>query len=741
LNDYFLNPNIAQNATNTISDDTLYKIMSATSTVLTTNSGLNSSGSAGSTFRIHPVFDQLWTGANANIKTNAIIKVLGGTIAGNLQGTGSLALLGTSGTTTLSLTGSAPIYESLMTGTGTLAFGTGASITATGVTLAAPSISVTGATLIADGLVSTSGNITLDSSAVTVGKLKGNNAVTASGDLVLQNNATLQQLATTTTAEYSLEIAATNVTVNSGSKISASGRGYLSPNAAGHRGFNNTIVPAWNTSVSQNAAGSHGGRGGGWGTANEVYGSFANPYTSGASASFGMYNSNGGTAGGGIIRITLGGSGTIQVDGTIENSGADLSSCSGGQGGTGAGGSIYLSGGTLAGSGTVFANGGIASCNVAGGGGGRVAAYFTTLSGNYAWPPTSTWGLRAYGGYRTTGQDQNNGGAGTVYVKLPTDTYGRMALINDSRMVMNSAYTNEPYTTLIVPAVAASTGLTTNTLTAAGGTFNETAGSTGYLAGYAVNPNTAQNATAALSDDALFRITNHTESVLTTASDLAAVGASGNNFRIHPVFDQLFLTNNVVKTNAGIFTRALTLFNGQQIGTGSIAVNSSGNITATGTTNLVTLFSELASAGTIRLTGGTFTFPDAASLSVTFTNSTLTSTGAITTSSGGVTLDNSTLTIGKLRSAGSDGGPDGSALAINSAGALTLQNNALLQQTLTTTTAEYTLEIQAAGLNLSSGSRISATGRGYYNGDYASYYGYFRGFGNVNVGGWGGATG
>jgi hypothetical protein len=819
LTGFYLNPNTAQNATSTLADDSVFPVTGYTGTTLTTTSGLSGVATAGNTFRIHPTFDDLRVLGNAIVKTNALIRTLGATITGTVVGAGSVAVNGNLGVT---LGGVVPLYEVNIGGSGTLAFTSGANISAVGSTFAAPSITVTGATLAADRLVSTVGGITIDSSTVTLTRPKGQNAVTAAGDLVLQNNATLQQATTTASAEYSLEIQAANVSVAAGSRVSASAAGFNSPGTNGWKGYGNVVQPSFNGSTNIGAGGSHGGRGGASGGhyANETYGSITNPNTSGSSGSRAAcsgvwmgtwgWGTNGTICsnGGGVVRMVATGTGsnngTITVNGSIESNAQDGSSWSSG----GAGGSVHLTGGTLSGTGTVTSTGGYG--NIGSGGGGRIAAYVSSASGSFAWPPTATWGFRAYGGFTsTTQQVTTNGGSGTVYVKLAGDTDGRLAILrNPNFPVTNPARTwgEQPYTVVNVPTSTVSTALSATTLSGAATTFNESVGQTDFLVGYYLNPKTAQNATSAVSDDTLFKITSQTSQNLVTAGNLTSLATSGDTFRVHPVFDSLFIGNGeVLLTNATIYAKNVgTVASGliASASTGAIAYRGTGAINLAGTASFLTFteffttgavtmgggtfslpvdgatvgsmsgttantilagggaltattggisltgasgnsatLSAITSPGAVNLVGGTYTATDITADSFTATNSTLTATGLLTTLTGGVTFDNTTATMGKLRSAGADGGPSGAGLAISSAGALTLQNNALLQQTATVPTAEYSLEIQASGLNLAAGSRISATGRGYHNGDYTSYQGYFRSFGNINVGGWGGATG
>ena len=101
---------------------------------------------------------------------------------------------------------------------------------------------------------------------------------------------------------------------------------------------------------------------------------------------------------GGDLRIIV--DGKLQLDGRISAEGV---TGPGINSGGGAGGAIWLSAGTLSGSGIVSVNGGAANAQGGGGGGGRIALYYNSNS--------FAGSLTAYGG-----AGFNYGGAGTIYV-------------------------------------------------------------------------------------------------------------------------------------------------------------------------------------------------------------------------------------------------------------------------------------------------------------------------------------
>ncbi len=186
-----------------------------------------------------------------------------------------------------------------------------------------------------------------------------------------------------------------NVTLHFGSRINVSGGGFPGGQGPG-RGSNGT---------QQTLGGAGGGYGGSGGTngapAGTIYGSYAEPTDlgSGGGASF----SGGlGTPGGGAIRLSV--SGVLTLSGSITANGTPVS-CGNTQtqGGSGSGGSVWITAGSIVGNGTISAAGG-GGC--AAGGGGRVAVYSSSSA-----PLTAN--ITANGGY-----GNGIGGPGTVYRSL-----------------------------------------------------------------------------------------------------------------------------------------------------------------------------------------------------------------------------------------------------------------------------------------------------------------------------------
>lgn len=169
-------------------------------------------------------------------------------------------------------------------------------------------------------------------------------------------------------------IEAGSLTVASGARISADGRGYAQgagPGAGGDSGV----------------GGGHGGMGGGANGSNggATYGSAGEPAQPGSggrgSSRWGTWAYGGN--GGGVVRIKI--ADELVLDGVITADGATAVFVSAGDccasGSGGAGGSVWIEAGVLRGSGSVHANGGQGVAGGADGGGGRLAIYYALDGG------------------------------------------------------------------------------------------------------------------------------------------------------------------------------------------------------------------------------------------------------------------------------------------------------------------------------------------------------------------------
>lgn len=185
-----------------------------------------------------------------------------------------------------------------------------------------------------------------------------------------------------------------DVTVDAGSGISADGLGFLRSEGPGAGGYR--------------SGGSHGGYGGmgSGGAINAPYGFLSAPTSLGSGGGHKITAGEGG----GALKLNV--TDTLTVNGTISANGADCSF--GDHSGGGAGGSVWLIANTLAGTGSIAADGGD-GYNTAGGGGagGRISLQWN--SGNRTFSGT----IRAQGG--ASGINGVVGHHGTLYVYVPDD--------------------------------------------------------------------------------------------------------------------------------------------------------------------------------------------------------------------------------------------------------------------------------------------------------------------------------
>ncbi len=218
--------------------------------------------------------------------------------------------------------------------------------------------------------------------------------------LTVKTGARLTSPASTATETKSLSLVVGGVlTIEDGGSIDVTGRGY--PAGATYSG----------NVESTNAAGSHLGVGGVYPNAAKAltYGSVERPREAGS----GSWGGNG-RSGGGVIRIEAG---SVVLGGPTASILAN-----GGAGGyaDGAGGSIWITAGTLTGNGLIEAAGG--NTFYRRGGGGAVTVEYGASSG------TALTRVNARGG--GTGSSAENGGAGTVCLKGPGATYGTLRVDN-----------------------------------------------------------------------------------------------------------------------------------------------------------------------------------------------------------------------------------------------------------------------------------------------------------------------
>lgn len=242
---------------------------------------------------------------------------------------------------------------------------------------------------------------------------KSSTATNTIDNLLIQSGGTLTHNANTTVKAEWIDVTATSVTVDAGGKIYALGLGYTAGNG-----------PGAGTGDSGGAYGGNGGQGG-TGTPGTAYGSITAPDDLGSGGA--------GTAGGGLIKLTV--SGTTNIDGLVTTEGVPISSSP-----TGSGGSIYINTGILIGAGTITASGGAQTNTVgadAAGGGGRIALYYTSK--------TFPGSIKAVGGRSSVNNGAMQGGAGTIFEKQ-TSGIGRVTA--DNTGTYSGITTKTPFDTL-----------------------------------------------------------------------------------------------------------------------------------------------------------------------------------------------------------------------------------------------------------------------------------------------------
>ena len=219
--------------------------------------------------------------------------------------------------------------------------------------------------------------------------------------IILRNNAVLTHSPATAMEEYKLVLTiAESVTVNTGSKIDVSGRGYPA-------GYTWSVDGAKQTDYNSNwyyVGASYGGYGYPYKDENylDTYGDFKNPNElgSGGGVLHSSYVKNS-RAGGGLIRLKAS---KLTLDGQILANGK-------GYYGSGSGGGIRIDVNQLTKTqpgGLISANGGgYSNINNRAGGGGRVAIYCQSFDFDLV-------NVQAFGGSSSGSKD---GGAGTVYLE------------------------------------------------------------------------------------------------------------------------------------------------------------------------------------------------------------------------------------------------------------------------------------------------------------------------------------
>jgi hypothetical protein len=194
----------------------------------------------------------------------------------------------------------------------------------------------------------------------------------------------------------------------------------------------------------------------------------------------------------------------------------------------GAGGSIYLNGGAISGTGTLSSVGGVGTSAVigAGGGGGRIAIHATSLGGNFSGVSNQIANLKAWGG---TGGSRH-ASAGTIYLRNKANLYGDL--------IVNNNANRKDYTTPIRTPAGGFIEQITNSTANLTHNHREFTWDTRLIEGLYINPNTAQGNR--------FEVLSHIVDDIITTSGLVSVGAGAVNasYSLSAIFNNIYIYNN-----------------------------------------------------------------------------------------------------------------------------------------------------------------------------------------------------
>ena len=342
-------------------------------------------------------------------------------------------------------------------------------------------------------------------------------------NIILRNNAVLTHtVAAATSNAYGIELTADQIFIDSTSQINVSAKGYSSSSYG--------ILRVPSASGGQNLSGTHyvGGCHGGIGGRNQGSSSclsYGNPFLPFELGSSGAYTDGNwrATTGGGRVKLKV--LGILSNDGSIKADGQDSASSPNNYLMGGSGGSVLIDAKTITGTGTITANGANTNGSTptcSGGGGGRIALYYEQIGGVFASTASMFSKLQAFGGLCSASATANNGGAGTIFLKSSSESYGDM-IINNNSVVTGSSYSTTP---LNVPAVSYATNLSSTALTKIGGFVPNYTGRFPYE-GFYLDPNTIQNASSTKTDNQFFKITGGTDnSISLTGGDPTLVNTN-----------------------------------------------------------------------------------------------------------------------------------------------------------------------------------------------------------------------
>ncbi|MCP4214762.1 MAG: hypothetical protein GY765_08890 [bacterium] len=277
--------------------------------------------------------------------------------------------------------------------------------------------------ILEDGVTHLKGTVNVPEIILYNATLSVDGTLEVDGRLSLQGGSTITHSPGTIDSTYTLKVKADILDIDTSSSINADGRGYMGGVYGNQNGYTLTNTNTYGSNST--AGGSYGGFGGvnGVEVSNKTYGSITNPTDPGSGG--GHYQSCNGGAGGGVIELDVK---ELDIDGTISCNGK----LPGLYVGAGSGGSILLYADLIKGEGIIRANGGTGGSR-GNGGGGRVAVYYkNTDEFNLA-------NIHAYGGETqrtdTNYLEQNNGSAGTVYLKNSASTEPGHLIVDNNNVL------------------------------------------------------------------------------------------------------------------------------------------------------------------------------------------------------------------------------------------------------------------------------------------------------------------
>ena len=243
---------------------------------------------------------------------------------------------------------------------------------------------------------------------VTVNQGPSGEAVSHTGDILIQSGGTLTHSDNSIAETYKLRMNVTgDLIIDSGGFINVNGLGYDA-----HYGPGTPIGGQYVEGAS------YGGRGYSAYVSPPTYGSLTAPVNLGSGGGF----LGQGYSGGGAIILNV--SGLTTINGTISADGYNVGP--GNTYGMGSGGSVYITTSTINGVGIISANGGQSPDYKDAGGGGRISIILTGINSDFLNFSGATF--KAYGGYMIGA----NAAAGTIYKQTQAQGGGKGDLIIDN---------------------------------------------------------------------------------------------------------------------------------------------------------------------------------------------------------------------------------------------------------------------------------------------------------------------